>query len=176
MANQASPLVKIAGKYGSIGGLVLVFALIGLYFLGRHPLLVPIVFDLRILLFALFIVLAIKEFKSQNGNVLHFWQGIAIGIVCYVLMSFITAILLLIFSGVIYPEFREEFIQLSIENLNSNRERLEETLGAERINLAIENLPATTSNDLAFDYFLKSTPIGFILTLGISLLLRKQPK
>jgi len=175
LADRASPLVKIAGKYGFIGGLVLTFALIGLYFLGRHPLLIPIAFDLRILLFAIFIVLATKEFKEQNEKVLHFWQGMAIGIVCYILISFITVILLLIFGGVIYPEFIEDYIQLSIENLNSNREILEESLGAERINLAIENLPATTANDLAFDYFLKSTPIGFILTLGISLFLRKQP-
>ena len=101
MADRASPLVRIAGKYGAIGGLVLTFALIGLYFLGKHPLMIPPVFDLRILLFALFIVLAIKEFKDQNGKVLHFWQGMAMGIICYVMMTFLTAILLFIFGGIL---------------------------------------------------------------------------
>jgi len=175
--NSPSPIVKVAGKYGFIGGLVLTATLIILFYLGKHPLfLIPLVFDLRILLFALFITLAIREFKETNDSVLHFWQGLTIGLICYILISFLTAIFLLIFGGLIDPSFVSEYIQLSIDNLNANRDVFEETIGSEVLDNAIENLPSTTANDLAFDYFLKSTPIGFILTLGISLMLRKQPK
>ncbi len=174
--NAPSPIVKIAGKFGFIGGLVLTATLIGLFYLGRHPLLIPLVFDLRILLFPLFIFLSIREFKSINDNVLHFWQGLSMGLVCYILIALITAISLWIFGGVIDTSFVSQYIEASIDSLNANRDVFEETIGVEVLDNAIQNLPSTTANDLAFDYFLKSTPIGFILTLGISLLLRKQPK
>jgi len=171
--NSPSPIVKIAGKYGLIGGLVLTGTLIGLYYLGRHPLMIPLIFDLRIFLFTLFLIFAIKEFKDQNERKLHFWQGMAVGIVCYVLITFITSILLLIFGGIIEPSFVTDYIRQSLDNLNANREVLEGTIGTERLESAIQSIPSTTANNLAFDYFLKSTPIGFILTLIISLLQRK---
>ena len=98
------------------------------------------------------------------------------GLICYILIALITAISLWIFGGVIDTSFVSQYIEASIDSLNANREVFEETIGVEVLDNAIQNLPSTTANDLAFDYFLKSTPIGFILTLGISLLLIKQPK
>lgn len=39
---------------------------------------------------------------------------------------------------------------------------------------AIQILPNTTANNLAFDYFLKSMSIGLILTLLLSILMRRK--
>jgi hypothetical protein len=168
-----SPLVTIAGRNGLIGGIALSATLIALYYLGKHPLLIPLMFDLRIFLFTLFIVLAIREFKIYNGGKLHFWQGIAAGMITYMVIAFFTTMVLLLFGSVIQPEFVTDYINVSMDGLLSNKDIWVETLGEERFSAAIENLPSTTMSDLAFDYFLKSTPIGFILTLIISLLLRK---
>jgi len=169
-------MVRIAGRYGILGALVLFVTIVGLFYLGRHPLLIPIFFDLRIFLFTLFLVFAIREFKNSADGILHFWQGMSIGIVCYVMIAFATSLLMWVWSGVFDPSFVSEYISLSTQKLIDNQEVIVESLGLEKYNSAIEKLPSTTANDLAFDYFLKSMPIGFILTLIISILLRKQPK
>ena len=168
--------MAVAGKYGSIGSLITFVALVSLYYLGRHPLLIPIAFDLRIIVFALFIIVAIREFRNEsNAGVLHFWQGLAIGIATYVLIAFIVSLALWIFAGMVDPGFVSDYIQLSVERLEGNRDVFLETIGEERLNKALEALPATSAGDLAFDYFLKSLPIGFILTLVITLFFRRQP-
>lgn len=172
---RQSPIVRIGGRYGLIAGGVLAVTLTALFYLGRHPLLIPLVFDLRILVFGIFLTLAMMEFRRLNGAVLHFWQGIAMGLVVYVLATFVTTMVLLA-VGLIDPDFVDTYVSESIRTMEENRSVLEEGIGADRLNSAIENLPSTTANDLAFDYFLKSTPIGFILTLLTAVFLRQQPK
>jgi len=174
-AEAQTPLVRIAGRYGFYGSLVTIVALVSLFYLNRHPYLIPLVYDIRIFLFALFIFFSIREFRNSNQNVLHFWQGISIGMITYVLITFLTSIFIGIFAKWIEPAFVSEYIRLSIDQLNQHKEAILETLGADKFNAAVKKLPSTTAGDLAFDYFLKSMPIGFILTLIISVLLRKQP-
>ncbi|MCH8231630.1 MAG: DUF4199 domain-containing protein [Bacteroidetes bacterium] len=175
-AEVQTPLVRIAGRYGFYGSLVTMVAMVSLFYLHRHPYLIPWFFDIRIFLFALFIFFSIREFKNSNQNVLHFWQGIYIGLITYVLIAFLASIFIGIFAKWIEPAFVSEYIRLSIDNLYQHREAWIETLGEDRFNAVIKNLPSTTAGVLAFDYFLKSMPIGFILTLIISILLRRQPK
>ncbi len=174
-AEAQTLLVRIAGRYGFYGSLVTMVALVSLFYLNRHPYLIPFIFDLRIYLFALFIFFSIKEFRISNQNVLHFWQGISIGLITYVLIAFLASIFIGIFAKWIEPTFVSEYVRLTIDNLSQNREAMIATLGEDRFNAVIKNLPSTTAGDLAFDYFLKSMPIGFILTLIISVFLRKQP-
>ncbi len=168
-----SPMVRIAGRYGLLGAIVLFITLTGLFYLGQHPLLIPFLFDLRIFLFALFLVFAIKGFRDKSNGELHFWQGLSIGIVCYVMIAFITSLLLWIWGGIIDPSFVSEYISLKTDELISNMEIWTEMVGKDTFNSQLNRLPNNTSLDLAFDYFLKSMPIGFILTLIISILLRK---
>jgi hypothetical protein len=89
------------------------------------------------------------------------------------MIAFITSLLIWALGGIIDPSFVSEYISLSTNKLVSNKEVIIETMGEDKFNSALANLPSTTSIDLAFDYFLKSMPIGFILTLIISILLRK---
>ena len=166
-------MVRVAGRYGIIGALVLFTTLVGLFYLGRHPMLIPPFFDLRLFLFALFLVFAMREFKASANGILHFWQGLSIGIVCYVMIAFVTSLLIWLWSGVFDPSFVSEYISLSTQNLVNNKEAIVQSLGLEKFNSAIENLPSTTVSDLAFDYFLKIMPFGFIFKLIISILLRK---
>ena len=170
-----SPLVRVAGKYGAIAGLILTAGLIIIYFTGRHPFLISILFDLRILMFILFIFVAIREFKDDfNNKTLHFWQGLYLGIIVYVTAALIASLLIWIFAGGINPNFVQSFINLSIENLEKNKDIIIESLGENNYNAAIESLPSTTASNLAFDYFLKSMPIGLILTLIISIIMRNK--
>lgn len=169
--------MRVAGKYGAVAGVILAIALIVLYYLDRHPLMIKIWYDLRILIFILFIFFAIKEFKEDvNKRILHFWQGLSISIIVYSLAAFIASIVIWIFAKWIDPGFVQSFIDLSIEGLQRDKELIIESLGERRFNAAIENLPSTTAGNLAFDYFLKSFPIGLLLTLIITLFMRSNPK
>ena len=175
-SRKPSPLVRISGRYGLFGSLVAIIAILVLYYVNRHPLLIPLAFDLRILLFALFIVFSIKDFKNFNQKALHYWQGLAVGIITYVMIAMLASIFIWIFAGAFDPEFVNEYVRLSIDKLNSHKGAIIQSLGQDKYDFAIERLPHTTAGNLAFDYFLKSMPIGFILTLIISLFLRQQPK
>ena len=100
-SKRASPLVRVAGKYGAIAGLVLTAGLIIIYYAGKHPLLINILFDLRILIFILFIFVSLREFKDDfNESILHFWQGLYGGIIVYITAAFVTSILLWLFEKI----------------------------------------------------------------------------
>jgi hypothetical protein len=170
-----SPLVRVAGKYGAIAGLVLTVGLIVIYFAGKHPLLINILFDLRILVFLLFIIFALREFREDfNSRILHFWQGLYAGIIVYISAAFITSLLIWIFASWIEPDFVTSFIEQSLANLGKSKEVIIESLGQKNYEAAIKGLPSTTAGNLAFDYFLKSMPIGFILTLITSIIMRNK--
>ena len=174
---KPSPLVRVAGKYGAIAGLVLITGLIVIYLAGKHPLLINILFDLRILVFILFIFVALKEFKDdRNQGILHFWQGLYAGIIVYITAAMVASLLLWAFAGWIEPDFVASFISQSLSNLEGNKEIIIQSLGEDKYNSAVSGIPSTTAGNLAFDYFLKSMPIGFILTLIISIIMRNKIK
>src|SRR5258708_33890782 len=70
------PLFKIPFRYGLIGGVLGCVVIATLYYMGRHPFLLPLIFDFRIVIFSVFIFLSLKEGRDyhQQGN-LFFWQG-----------------------------------------------------------------------------------------------------
>src|SRR5258708_39244845 len=69
-------LFKIPFRYGLIGGVLGCIVIASLYYMGRHPFLLPLIFDFRIVIFSVFIFLCLKEVRGyhQQGN-LFFWQG-----------------------------------------------------------------------------------------------------
>ncbi len=169
------PIVRIPLKYGFFAG-ILAFALVLiLFYLGdTHPQLYPIFLDFRILLFGLFIYFSIREFKVMaNGGVLHFWQGMVIGILCYVTAAWIAA-MLLVALGKMDPSYEASYISETQTLLIDNREGIVEKVGEEAYNAQLDVLPSTTIFALAFDYFLKSMLMGLFLTIIISVILRKQ--
>src|SRR5258707_13498005 len=70
------PLFKVPFRYGLIGGVLVCVVIATLYYMGRHPFLLPLIFDFRIVIFSVFIFLSLKEVRDyhQQGN-LFFWQG-----------------------------------------------------------------------------------------------------
>lgn len=154
----------------------MIVGIVVFYYIGRHPMLISLLFDFRILLFGIFIFFGIKEYKDRYSlGVFHFWQGLSIGILIYVTMSFIASLFIWVFGEFIEPQFVSTYIEMSTEQLLNQEEVLKETVGEERFNSAMESLPKTRSIDLSFDYFLKSMPIGLFLTLILSILTRTQP-
>lgn len=171
------PILQVPLKFGAAASLLIIILLVFLYYIGKHPLLIPIFVDFRLLLLPIFIFLSIKEFRDyKNEKILQFWQGMFIGLVCYIVIGLLAGICIYIFSEIMEPEFLRDFIRISTQQLTENKEQFLEAIGPEAYNSALEKLPLTTSIDLAKDYFLKTIVIGVFFTIIISVILRKQPK
>ena len=171
------PLLRVPLKYGFFGGLLGVLVMAFLFYFGtNHPQLFPVFLDFRILLFAVFVFFSIKEFRDyrQNG-VLHFWQGMIIGMTCYMTIALIISIFIGVY-GTVEPEYTERYISEITTVLTENKDQVIEKVGKENYDRQLEALPFTTVSDLAVDYLLKSMFIGLFLTIIISVILRNQPK
>jgi len=170
-------IVRVPLKYGFFGGLLGILVIGFLYYFGtNHPQLFPVFLDFRILLFAVFIFFSVKEFKDYyQAGTLHFWQGMIIGITCYLTISFIISMGIAIF-GAFEPGYVKHYVEEISAVLGDNKEAIIEKVGEESYRTQMETLPFTTVYDLAIDYMLKSMFIGLFLTIIISVILRRQPK
>lgn len=165
---------KVALKYGFFASVLVVALLIGLFYIDKHPLLIPIIYDIRIFLLAVFTFFAIKEFRDyRNGGELHFWQGMLIGMLIAISLGFFAALAIVIF-GMVEPEFLNSYLEIMLGQLQSSKEEIIQSVGEEAYQNTLENLPSTTITDLALDYYLKSVVIGLFLTIIISVILRRK--
>jgi hypothetical protein len=162
-------------RYGILASVISIVLFLILYYAGRNPFLIPAILDFRILLFPIILVFAIRDFKeNKNRGILHFWQGLSIGIQTVLITSLIMAIFILLFGGIFEQELVPEYIRLMTAQIKSVNEEVIETIGKDAVDRSLELLPSTTIFHLSFDYFLKSLPYGVFLTIIISLILRKK--
>ena len=171
-----SPLLRIPFRYGLLGGVIGSIVIAVLYFIGRHPFLLPVIFDFRIILFAVFIFLSLKELRDYYlQGVLFFWQGM-IGSYVFIFTSALIA------SGFTwcFAKWNSEFLPSYIEKLQEQmlgyKQEIITSVGVDAYNQQLAKLPFTSPLDLAGDYFLKSMIIGLFLAIIMSVILRKQPK
>ena len=168
--------IQVAFKYGFFAALLLAAVFIGLFYIDRHPLLIPVVYDVRVLILAIFIFFGVKEFRDyRNNRLLSFWQGMLIGLILSVTVGFLMYITIMAFGAVNETLLSGYLGEMAVQ-LNENRERFLEAIGEEAYQDALKNLPSTTLGDLAVDYYLKSVAIGLFFTVIISIILRRQQK
>lgn len=170
----SSQLIQVAIKMGLLGALMSIISLLILFYLGRHPLLLNPVLDARWPLMGLFVFFALKMLRDQNNGVLHFWQAMLLGFLVYMIMAQMAAAFIAIFASIDATHFMSSYIAIATEQINVNRADLIDKLGEKTVTDALAMLPNTTASNLAFDYFLKSMPIGLILTLILSTLMRRK--
>lgn len=174
------PIVSTPLKYGLIGSVLTITAILILYYSGRNPLFIPVFMDVRIFIFGLFIFFGIKEFKDyHNGGTVQFWQGMIIGIGIYLLIGLVAGLFLIIFSN-IEPQFFTDYIDGTINGLMLEKDQLVNqgkiTISEEEFNKQIELLKQDTPFVLGFDYFFKSCLLGFFITILLAVVLRKSEK
>ena len=168
------PLFKVPFRYGLIGGVLACVVIASLYYMGRHPFLLPLIFDFRIVTFSVFIFLCLKEVRDyhQQGN-LFFWQGM-MGSYVFIVTS---AAMGSVFTWGLAKwdsRFLPSYISSLQEQMKNFQKQIEESVGVEAYQQQMAKLPGTSALDLAGDYFLKSLIIGLFLTIIISVILRKQ--
>jgi hypothetical protein len=170
------PLTQVPVKYGAIASALLALLFIVLYSMGKHPLFVPLFLDVRLIMLPLFMFVAMKDFRdSQNGGILHFWQGLTAGFITFTTVAVITS-LFIMFMAEVSPNFLPEYISARLELLEGNKAQFSEALNEQFVQGQIDSLPLTRPIDLAVDYFWKTIAIGIFLNIILAVVLRKQPK
>ena len=105
---------------------------------------------------------------------MHFWQGMAMGMIAYILMAFGAALFIYFFGEISSTNFMLEYIRISTGQLVTNKDLFIETIGEKTYTETLAQLPTTRPIHLAVDYLLKSMPIGLFLTIILSVLLRRK--
>lgn len=173
---KISPLVSIGVRNGAIAAVVSIALLIGMYYMGRHPLMVSPFLDFRILLFGVFIFFSLREFRDvhQEGQ-LYFWQGM-MGSFIMVMVTATTASLLLVLFSSFEPTFIPSYIDAATEYFKTFPKEDIERIGKDVYERNLSLLPSTNSKQVAGLYFAQSIMIGLFVSIILSVILRKQPK
>lgn len=168
-------LLRISARYGVLAGLIGSLLLAGLYYMGRHPFLIPVFMDFRIILFSFFIFFALREIRDHYmGGILYFWQGIISCFLFTICFAAVSALALFVFMHFV-PAFLSDYITLSMEQLQSLPPEVIERIGDDVFARNLEMLPATGSADLSFLYFTQSLMISLFISIILSVILRRQP-
>jgi len=174
--NKISPLVRVPLLYGLMAGVLGGAICIALYYIGKHPLLFPIYFDFRIVLFGLFMFFTLKEYRDHYmGGVLYFWQGVIMCVLMVTVFAIIAGLILYGF-GKFEPKYVTSFITLYTDQVKNFPKEVVDGIGKENIDRNLEALKSTNSYELAKNYFSQSYFLSFFLTIILSVILRKQPK
>lgn len=173
--NLKNPLLSVPIKFGSFAGILAITMFFVLYFMELNPFVESRLMD--IILLPIFIFFSLKDFRDvRNGGVLHYWQGMTVGVLMYLLMATISALFIYIFTTWIDPNVLHEYIADRVNLMQESKVQFLEQLGEDTYEKAIVDVSATKPITLAIDDFLKKSIIGLMLTIMISIILRKQPK
>src|SRR5215468_2620675 len=117
--NRIPPIVRIPKFYGFLGGVLGFVLLIVLYYMDRHPFLVPVFFDFRVALFGIFMFFILRELREYYfGGYLFFWQGmISCGV--YVLTFGAVASLALWIFAINVPGFVTQYVELATNQIKT---------------------------------------------------------
>ncbi len=168
-------LFKVSLKYGVIASFIGSALLVGLYYMNRHPLIIPVFLDFRLILFGVFIFFTLREIRDYyQGGFLYFWQGILCSFLFTATFAMLASLVIVGFVGIV-PDFLNSYITLSMAQLKSLPAEVIERIGKEVYKLNLDRLPDTTGFDLAFLYFWQSFMISLFISIILSVVLRRQP-
>lgn len=174
--NRIPPIVRLPKFYGLIGGVLGFVLLIILYYIDRHPFLIPVFFDFRVPLFGIFIFFILRELRDYYfGGILFFWQGMIAAGLFIITYAVVTALLIWIFA-INVPGFVMQYVELATNQLKSFPRETIEQIGKDVYDKNLALLPNTKGSDLALLYFIQCFGIGLFISIILSVILRRQPK
>ena len=171
-----SPLFTVPAKYGAIAGVLGAGLTLGLYAMGRHPLVIPVYMDFRIFLFIIFIFFTLKELRDfHQGGVLFFWQGLFGSLLFTSIFALLAAAVIWTFASA-SPNFISSYVTQKIAEVKAFPPDIIEKIGKDVYERNLSLLPTTNALDLAILYFTQSLMISFFISIILSVILRRQPK
>jgi len=169
-------LMRIAFRYGLIGGVIAFVLVVIMFYLGGHPLIVSPYLDFRILLFGIFVFFALKEFRDYDQDgVLYFAQAMLGGFIVIFTLTVLTSMLIWVF-GTIEHDFVLQYIEQVTAYVKGFSQEDIDRLGKELYERNLAALPATNITILAFTYFIHGLVLGFFVNIVLSVIVRRQPK
>ncbi len=169
-------LVKVSLRYGVLAGIIGSGLLIALYYIDRHPLVIPVYLDFRIILFGVFIFFTLREIRDyHHDGILYFWQGIIASFLFTVCFAVIASLAIALFIQVV-PAFLTEYIDRTIEQMRSFPPEVVEAIGKDVYERNIAMLPSANASQLAGASFGQSFLISLFISIILSVTLRRQPK
>lgn len=174
--NFGNPLIKVPLRYALIGAPIGLLANLALYWMGKHPALILPFFDFRIVLFAVFIFLTIKEIRdySEDGT-LYFWQGMIASFVMITVFAVVVSTSLYVFIS-LQPDYLSSFVKMGTEQLSKFPPEDIERIGKEVYQQELINIKTSTPLFLPKRYFYQCFFISIFLSIIISVILRRTPK
>jgi hypothetical protein len=169
-----NPYLVVPGKYGLVGGFLIILLFFLLLWFGSNPLVSNIYFSFFVI--PLFVFFSVKEFKKYyNAGYLHFWQGMSLGFVCYMTMALLSSLFVWLYLEVLNPGLLQEYVVNRIEMMNATRENLVEQLGEETFIDALAKLKNVSPLDMALDGFFRNIFAGMFITIIIAVAMRRRP-
>lgn len=174
--NRIPPLVRVPLRYGLLGSVLAFIFIVFLFYVNRHPFLIPVFFDFRVFLFGVLFFFSLRELRDYYfDGLLFFWQGLAACFIFVITFGVLASSFIWIFAAAV-PDFVKEYIKLFTEQVKTFPPEVIEQIGKEAYESNLKALPATNAFDLASLYFWQCFVIGFFISIIISVILRRQPK
>lgn len=169
-------IVTVALRQGLIAGLLGFVFLLGLFFMGRHPMLISPVFDFRIILFGVFFFFTLREIRdAHRGGILYFWEAMIACFMITVSYAMLSGLGFYAF-GTLNDNFVPEYIRVMTEHLKGISPEDIQRIGKDSFERNLSALPSTNAGDLAVLYFWQCFPIGLFISIILSVIVRRQPK
>jgi hypothetical protein len=170
------PLWAVPLKYGLLAAAFGFLFLWILYAIGRHPFLVPVFFDFRIVLLAFAIFFALRELREQHfSGLLFFWQGMMGSAWLTLVFAAITSALIWGYAAW-QPQFVDDYIRLFREQAATFPAEVIEKIGKENMERNLAAISATKPSDLAILYAWQTALISLFVSIVLAVILRRQPK
>jgi len=170
------PIVRIPKFYGFLGGILGFVLIVILYYIDRHPFLVPVFFDFRVALFGIFIFFILKELREYYfDGFLFFWQAMIASFLFVITFAVVTSLLIWIFALNV-PGFVIQYVELATNQLKTFPKETIDQIGRDVYDKNMAMLPSTKASDLALLYFIQCFGIGLFVSIILSVILRRQPQ
>lgn len=170
------PLFQIPLKYSAIASVIGILGAIGLFYLGRHPVMIFILMDFRIILITVFLFFSLRELRDfyQEG-ILYFWQGLIASSIFVSTFAILVSTGLYVFA-LIVPDVLQLYIKEMLEMAKSMPQEVIDQIGKDVYDRNLLTIPATNEFGMSLKYFGQSLIIGTFISIILSVVLRRQPK
>ena len=167
-------LARVGSRYGLVASVLSILAFLALHYTNPEPMVNLHMLFIDGLLIALTLGVGMKEFRDYyNNKLLSFGQGMTIGFFHYLVFSSIFGLFILLFVGVIEPDFVEQYKASIIEQLNIMSPNQLESLSEDFVQNQITKTKELGPSALVLDAFVKKVLAGLVLSPLVTVIFRK---
>ncbi|GAB2516553.1 DUF4199 domain-containing protein [Spirosoma aerophilum] len=168
MMNEQPSTARIALKWGAILGLVLMAVTLVMYLTDQTT--NPIFTGLTLGAMVAFLVLAMRDYRSQNGGYMAYGEGLGVGALLSGVAGLLSSAFITFYNVIIDPTVQQRALEKA-------REKMEEqgVMSDEQIDQAMEMSAKFQSPGFTFIAGIFGTLImGFLLSLIVAAFIRRN--